>query len=106
MASNLEGTPCLPGVAANICFSTCLEVFPMLIDNVIVTIENGPFTAEDAQFYISQIKKAKPKYTLRKISFSRNDDSLDIRYSFQGVPFERIRRISPVEEGMRCAVNH
>ena len=44
--------------------------------------------------------------SLRKISFSRNDDSLDIRYSFQGVPFERIRRISPIDEGMRCAVNH
>ena len=72
----------------------------MLIDNVIVTIENGPFTAEDAQFYISQIKKSKAKYTLRKISFSRSDDYLDIRYSFNENPFERIRRIPLTEEGM------
>jgi len=78
----------------------------MLIDNVIVTIENGTFTAEDAQFYISQIKKSKPKYTLKRISFALHDDSLDIRYSFNENPFERIRRIPLANgEGMPYAVN-
>lgn len=69
----------------------------MLIDNVMVTIENGPFTAEDAQSYINQIRKSKPKYTLKKIAFSRHEDYLDIRYSFHENPLERIRRI-PLEE--------
>ncbi len=78
----------------------------MLIDNVIVTIESGPFTAEDAQFYISQIKKSKAKYTLKKISFSRNDAYLDIRYSFHEVPFERIRRIPLEDESVRRVVNN
>lgn len=78
----------------------------MLIDNVNVTIEKGPFTAEDAQFYISQIKKSKTKYTLRKISFSRHDEYLDIRYSFNEHPFERIRRIALADEDIRCAVNN
>ncbi len=78
----------------------------MLIDNVTVTIENGTFTAEDAQFYISQIKKSKPKYTLKKVSFALRDDCVDIRYSFNENPFERIRRIPLTNgEGMPCAVN-
>ncbi len=76
----------------------------MIIDNVNVTIEKGPFTAEDAQFYISQIKKSKSKYTLRKVSFSRHDEYLDIRYSFNEIPFERIRRVSFTDEDMQCVV--
>lgn len=78
----------------------------MLIDNVSVTIENGPFTAEDAQFYISQIKKSKTKYTLKKVSFSRQDGYVDIRYSFQENPFERIRRIPLTNERIRRAASN
>jgi len=69
----------------------------MLVDNVRVIIENGPFTAEDANYYINLIKKTS-RFTLKKISFNRRNDYLDIRYSFVEVPFDRIRRISLAQD--------
>ena len=71
----------------------------MLIDDVRVIIENGPFSAEDAQYYIEQIKKS-CKLRLKKVTFNRSDAYLDLRYAFEGNPFERVRRIAlrPVPE--------
>ena len=34
----------------------CLEVFSMLVDHIRVVIENGTFSAEDAAFYIRELK--------------------------------------------------
>ena len=61
----------------------------MMIDNIRVIIEQGPFSAEDAQYYIERIK-ATTKFTLKKITFTRSDTYLDIRYAFAEIPFERI----------------
>ena len=58
--------------------SVLLEVFPMMIDNIRVIIEQGPFSAEDAQYYIERIK-ATTKFTLKKITVTRYDTYLDIR---------------------------
>ncbi len=77
----------------------------MLIDNVNVIIENGPFSMEDAQNYISMIQKKKKGFHLKKIAFSRSDAFLDIRYMFHEIPFERIRRISLAETQDKRAVN-
>ena len=64
----------------------------MIVDNVRVIIENGTFSAEDAQYYINRIKKTS-KFSLKKVIFNRSDAYLDIRYSFESIPFDRIRRI-------------
>ena len=77
----------------------------MLIDNVRVIIANGPFSAEDAQYYIEQIKKS-AKFPLKKIIFNRSDAYLDIRYSFDSIPFERIRRIPLTASHEDRAVNN
>lgn len=37
----------------------------MMIDNIRVIIEQGPFSAEDAQYYIERIK-ATTKFTLKR----------------------------------------
>ena len=80
------------------------EVFPMMIDNVRVIIEKGPFSAEDAQYYIEKIKKS-TKFPLKRVVFSRSDNYLDIRYSFENIPFERIRRIALVSQPEGRVVN-
>lgn len=78
----------------------------MLIDDIRVTIENGPLSVNDAAYYILQIKKASSKkFTLKKVTFSRFDTHLDIRYSFNEVPFERIRRIPFTDESEKRVVN-
>jgi len=76
----------------------------MIMDDVRVNIEKGSFSETDAAYYISLIKKSKPQYTLKKVTFTKTDDYLDVRYAFQEIPFERIRRISFTDEG-RKAVN-
>ena len=77
----------------------------MVIDNVRVIIANGSFSAKDAQFYIEQIRKS-TRFTLKKVIFSRSDAYLDIRYSFDSIPFERIRRITLTVPHENRAVNN
>lgn len=77
----------------------------MFMDNVRVVIANGPFSAKDAQFYIEQIQKSS-RFPLKKIVFSRSDAYLDIRYSFDSIPFERIRRIPLTAPHEDRAVNN
>lgn len=73
--------------------SVMLEVFPMMIDNIRVIIEQGPHSPRKTQYYIERIK-ATTKFTLKKVIFTRSDTYLDIRYSFAEIPFERIRRVA------------
>ena len=65
----------------------------MMVDNIRVAIENGTFSAEEAAYYIDEIKKVTKNFTLKKVTMSRTDTYLDLRYSFNEIPFERIRRI-------------
>ena len=76
----------------------------MMIDNIRVIIEQGPFSAEDAQ-YIERIK-ATTQFTLKKITFTRSDTYLDIRYAFAEIPFERIRRVALAAPPKKRAVNN
>jgi hypothetical protein len=80
-------------------------VFPGFVDNVRVIIANGPFSAEDAQYYINRIRKSS-KFTLKKVIFTRSDTYLDIRYSFDSIPFDRIRRIPLTDSHEDRAVNN
>ena len=63
----------------------------MQIDDVRVVIENGPLCAEEAKYYIDRIKQSS-KFPLKKVIFTRESTYLDLRYSFEGIPFERVRR--------------
>lgn len=82
-----------------------LEVFPMLVDNVRVVIENGPLTAEDAKYYIDLIRKSS-RFNLKKVVFKLSDTYLDICYSFDSIPFDRIRRIPLTSLPESRAVNN
>lgn len=77
----------------------------MMIDNVRVIIEKGPLSAEDAQYYIERIK-ATTKFKLKKVTFTRSDTYLDIRYAFADIPFERIRRVALATPPEKRAVNN
>ena len=77
----------------------------MMIDDIRVIIAKGPFSAEDAQSYIER-SKSKTKFTLKKVTFTRTDTYLDIRYAFADIPFERIRRIPLADLPERRAVNN
>ena len=66
----------------------------MTMDNVTVIIESGAFSAEEAERYVRKIQRHSKGRTLKCVSFRLADGYLDLRYAFEGIPFERIRRIS------------
>ena len=76
----------------------------MQIGDVRVIIEKGPLSAEDAQYYIEQIKKTS-KFKLKKVALTRTDAYVDLRYAFEGIPFERVRRVDFNEPHEDKAVN-
>ncbi|MCI6284224.1 ferredoxin [Selenomonas sp.] len=78
----------------------------MMVDNIRVAIENGTFSAEEAAYYIDEIKKITKNFTLKKVTMSRTDTYLDLRYSFNEIPFERIRRIPLGHPHEEKAVNN
>ena len=78
----------------------------MMVDNIRVAIENGTFSAEEAAYYIDEIKKVTKNFTLKKVTMSRTDAYLDLRYSFNEIPFERIRRIPLARVHEERAVNN
>ena len=78
----------------------------MMVDNIRVAIENGTFSAEEAAYYIQELKNITKKFTLKKVTMSRTDDYLDLRYSFNEIPFERIRRIPLTPPHEERAVNN
>ena len=85
---------------------TIMEVLPMMVDNIRVAIENGTFSAEEAAYYIQELKNSTKKFTLKKVTMSRTDSYLDLRYSFNEIPFERIRRIPLARVHEERAVNN
>ena len=66
----------------------------MLIDQIRILVENGPLDEKEILYYIAEIKKRSRGKTLKSITFRLADDYMDLRYSFQSFPFERIRRVA------------
>ncbi len=76
----------------------------MFIGNVRVVIENGTFSAEEAEYYIKKIQRHSKHLVLKAVTFRLGFNFLDLRYSFQDIPFERLRRIPLATHMQRRAV--
>lgn len=76
-----------------------------MFDNVRVVIENGPLAVEDVQLFVDKIKRSS-KFKLKKVVFNVTPAYIDIRYSFESIPFERIRRIPLTAISENRAVNN
>ena len=66
----------------------------MMIEQVRVSFENGSLNREDILFYINEIKKRARGKKLKTVHFRMAESYMDLRYSFEQIPFERIRRIT------------
>lgn len=66
----------------------------MMIEQVRVSFENGSLNKEDILFYINEIKKRARGKKLKTVHFRMAESYMDLRYSFDQIPFERIRRIA------------
>lgn len=59
-----------------------------------VTVKNGTITSEEQEKYIEYIKTANPGRKIESVELYLDGDYVDINYSFEPVPFQRIRRIT------------
>ncbi|BEU88543.1 hypothetical protein TAMA11512_20070 [Selenomonas sp. TAMA-11512] len=70
----------------------------MNMDNVSVVIEKGTVSREEIERYIRKIRKNSAGRTLKRITFRREAAYLNLRYSFDGIPLERVRYIPMTNE--------
>lgn len=62
------------------------------INNIEVTV-TGTITDEELSTYLTQLQ-AKQKYKIIKADIDVDGEYIDVSYTFEYVPFERIRRIT------------
>ena len=59
-----------------------------------VKVIGGALSPDEVQVYVDAILRRHPEQIVRKIEFTLHDDFVDVRYEYDNVPFERIRRIT------------
>ena len=55
---------------------------------------NGNLTQEDVNAYVEQIKENNPDKYFKTIELTVDGEFVDVNYTYDEVPFERIRRIT------------
>ncbi len=57
-------------------------------------VEGGCLSQEEAQAYIRMIRQKHPEQILKEVTFKVDGDFVDVSYTYDTVPFDRIRRIT------------
>ena len=59
-----------------------------------VTVTGGALTKTEINAYVEQLKEQNPDKYIKSVSFTVDGESVDTSYTYDNVPFERIRRIT------------
>lgn len=59
-----------------------------------ITVINGEMSQQEANEYLYQLHKNHPDRIIKEITFTISEDYVNIRYIYDTVKFERIRRIT------------
>ena len=59
-----------------------------------VTVTGGTLTQQEINAYVDQIKAANPDKYFKTIDLIVDGEFVDVKYTYENVPFERIRRIT------------
>lgn len=59
-----------------------------------ITVTGGEMTEKEQQEYVNHIRKNNPNKVIRKLEIRLDGEFVDLRYEYETVPFERIRRIT------------
>lgn len=59
-----------------------------------ITVIGGEMTEKEQQEYIKHIKKNNPDKIITALEIRLDGEFVDLRYEYETVPFERIRRIT------------
>ena len=59
-----------------------------------ITVTGGSISKREKQNYIEYMKKAHPDKIITELEIRIDGDFVDLKYSYEIVPFQRIRRIT------------
>ena len=59
-----------------------------------VTVNGGTMSQAEIDEYVRRIRKKHPDCIINELTLTINGNYVDIRYNYDTVPFERIRRIT------------
>lgn len=59
-----------------------------------VNVTGGTLSPKEIDIYISNLKQANPDKYIKTVDFTVDGDFVDMNYTYDVVPFERIRRIT------------
>lgn len=59
-----------------------------------VTVTGGSLSQAEINAYVSQLKEQNPDKLIKSVSFTVDGEYVDMSYTYDNVPFERIRRIT------------
>ena len=59
-----------------------------------VTVTGGTLTQNEINAYVDQLKAANPDKYFKTIDLIVDGEYVDVKYTYDNVPFERIRRIT------------
>ena len=59
-----------------------------------IKVIGGTLSQKEIDTYVTQIKEANPDKELKTFEFTVDGEYVDVNYTYDTVPFERIRRIT------------
>lgn len=59
-----------------------------------INVTGGTLSQKEINAYIMQIKSANPDKDFKTFDFKVDGEFVDVNYTYEAVPFERIRRIT------------
>lgn len=59
-----------------------------------ITVIGGEMTEKEQQEYVKHVKKNNPDKIITALEIRLDGEFVDLRYEYETVPFERIRRIT------------
>ena len=59
-----------------------------------VTVTGGTLAQKEIDFYVQSLKEQNPDKIIKSVDFTVDGEYVDMKYDYDSVPFERIRRIT------------
>ena len=59
-----------------------------------INVAGGVLSQQEIDIYVAQLKEKNPDKYIKTIDFTVDGEFVDVKYTYDSVPFERIRRIT------------
>lgn len=59
-----------------------------------INVTGGTLSQREIDIYVANLKEANPDKYIKTIDFTVDGEYVDVNYTYDNVPFERIRRIT------------